>query len=333
MDDNLSNLKNFNFASEHNGVMCIASLLQEDQGTARQFRFTASMLAECFNASVDTIRRRIESLVNTGDLNETQNFVSLNVPNKNGNGAVKTTLYDLDVFNKLAMTYIDNPKAVQVRRAFNDILIKTETNSNVPQTYLEALKALVIALEEKEKSELRAQFEAEQKELAISQRDRAIATKAWIGSKREATSMATASKYKRENTKLIVENTNLKTENEEISTENNKLKDEAGFGKNYKQVKSIPWLRDYFDFRKKNFYSQCGKVLSAISLELNKSTFTKEKSEYNIKCYHVSVIEEFRRRLDAGVIFPKLRNYYKTKANYPYNTLFDMNASRKLTQF
>lgn len=324
--NSLIGVNNFDFNAEHNGVTCIASLSQEDQGTARQYRFTASMLSECFNASVDTIRRRIETLINTGDLNETQNFVSLNVPNKNGNGAVKTTLYDLDVFNKLAMTFIDNPKAVQVRRAFNDILVKHETKSNVPQTYLEALKALVIAVEEKEKAELQAQFEAEQKELAISQRDRAIATKAWIGSKREATSMATASKFKRENTKLVVENTTLKNENVEISSENDKLKDEAGRGKNYKQAKNIPWLKDYFNVRKNNFYSQCGKVLSDISKEMNRETLIYENNDYNVKCYHISVVEEFRRRLEAGVIFHKLKNYYKSKNNNnPHNdrTLFD----------
>ena len=187
------------------------------------------------------------------------------------------------------------------------------------------MKALVIAVEEKEKAELQAQFEAEQKALAISQRDRAIATKAWIGSKREATSMATASKFKRENTKLVVENTSLKNENVEISSENDKLKDEAGRGKNYKQAKNIPWLKEYFNVRKNNFYSQCGKVLSDISKELNKKPLVYENNDYNIKCYHISVIEEFKRRLEAGVIFAKLKNYYKTKENNLYNnrTLFD----------
>ena len=57
-----------------------------------------------------------------------------------------------------------------------------------PQDYLSALKALV-------ESE-------EQKQLAIQERDHAIATKAEIGSRREATAMSTASKYKRKAEKL-----------------------------------------------------------------------------------------------------------------------------------
>jgi len=58
----------------------------------------------------------------------------------------------------------------------------------LPQDYIQALESLLAA----KKSEV----------LAIEQRDHAIATKAQIGSKREATAMATASAAKRETAKL-----------------------------------------------------------------------------------------------------------------------------------
>lgn len=127
--NSLQPLSSFNFNAEHNGVQCIESLRPEDKGTERQFWFTAVMLCQVYECSTDTIRRRIETLVNTGDLNETQNCVSLNLPNQTGKGAVKTTLYDLTVFNKLAMTFIDNPRAVEMRKAFNDVLVKAETQA------------------------------------------------------------------------------------------------------------------------------------------------------------------------------------------------------------
>ncbi len=57
-----------------------------------------------------------------------------------------------------------------------------------PHDYLSALKALVVS--------------EEQKQIALQERDHAIATKAEIGSRREATAMATASKYKRKAEKL-----------------------------------------------------------------------------------------------------------------------------------
>ena len=62
----------------------------------------------------------------------------------------ETTIYDLTVLNKLAMTMIDNPIAVNVRKAFNDVIVQVETTGQynvqpvVPQTYLEALKTLMI---------------------------------------------------------------------------------------------------------------------------------------------------------------------------------------------
>ena len=87
--------------------------------------------------------------------------------------------------------------AMWISAAFNLKVINTfdavatgamQPQITTPQDYLSALKALV-------ESE-------EQKQLAIQERDHAIATKAEISSRREATAMSTASKYKRKAEKL-----------------------------------------------------------------------------------------------------------------------------------
>lgn len=169
-------------------------------------------------------------------------------------------------------------------------------------------------------------FEREQKELALRQRDEAVRTKYLFVEGRDAEMCGRVGGLTNANTQLREKNTKLTNENTTLTTENDKLKDEAGRGKNYKQAKNIPWLKDYFNVRKNNFYSQCGKVLSDISKEMNRETLIYENNDYNVKCYHISVVEEFRRRLEAGVIFHKLKNYYKSKNNNnPHNdrTLFD----------
>ena len=85
----------FNFNAKHNGEACIESLRPEDRGTERQFWFTVAMMCVIFECSADTIRRRVETLVNTGDIDETQNCVSLT--NVQAFGYNTTTLYNLNV--------------------------------------------------------------------------------------------------------------------------------------------------------------------------------------------------------------------------------------------
>ncbi|MCO8052403.1 ORF6N domain-containing protein [Proteus vulgaris] len=69
-----------------------------------------------------------------------------------------------------------------------DTYFGTRKNNNLPGNYIEALENLLKA--EKEKAVIAAE------------RDHAIETKAWIGNKRQATSMATASKAVREKNRL-----------------------------------------------------------------------------------------------------------------------------------
>lgn len=69
-----------------------------------------------------------------------------------------------------------------------DTYFGSRKNNSLPSNYIEALENLLKA--EKEKAVIAAE------------RDHAIETKAWIGNKREATSMATASKAVREKNRL-----------------------------------------------------------------------------------------------------------------------------------
>ena len=190
----------FDFNAKHNGEACIESLRPEDRGTERQFWFTIAMLCVIFECSADTIRRRVGTLVNTGDIDETQNCVSLT--NVQAFGYNTTTLYDLTVFNKLGMTFIDNQRAVEIRAKFNDVLVERETQAQ--PTIYDYARALIAekersdALEAQNKvleAELTSEKEAHEKDNEDFKTGLDIlnAQKAQIGSKREATAMATAS--------------------------------------------------------------------------------------------------------------------------------------------
>lgn len=192
-------IKNNSFIqSMHNDIQCIESLDPNDKGTSRQYWFTASMLANIFDISKDTVRRRIESLAEWGELTVTQNCVTVQM--QNNSGAISdVTLYDLHAFNKLAMD-LRTSAAREIKSKFSDILVEIETTGqynakNMPKSLPEALRAYADAIEAKEQ----ADKECERQRLIAEE---AIRTKAQIGTKREATAMNTASRLSKENTKL-----------------------------------------------------------------------------------------------------------------------------------
>ena len=122
-------IKNDSFIqSMHNDIQCIESLDPSDKGTSRQYWFTANMLANMFDISLNTAKNHIDSLIEWGALTVVKNLTT--VQTQNNAGAVNdTTLYDLEVFNKLAMD-LRTPAARMVKDKFNDILVKVETTGS-----------------------------------------------------------------------------------------------------------------------------------------------------------------------------------------------------------
>lgn len=109
-----------------------------------------------------------------------------------------------------------------------------------------------------------------------AERDDAIRTKAEIGSRREATAMATASAAVRKAAAL---------------------ENELGRGRDYKSVKGIPWFLDVFADTPAA-YSVAGRKLSELSRRLGYEIREVEDSRFgSVKAYHVDVIEAFRLAL------------------------------------
>lgn len=109
-----------------------------------------------------------------------------------------------------------------------------------------------------------------------AERDDAIRTKAEIGSRREATAMATASAAVRKAAAL---------------------ENELGRGRDYKAVKGIPWFLDVFADTPA-VYSVAGRKLSDMSRRMDYEIWEIGDSRFgSVKAYHVDVIEAFRLAL------------------------------------
>ena len=140
-------------------------------------------------------------------------------------GAVKTTLYNLNVLNQLAMVCIDNEKLNEVSCRFSDILSEVETTGSYsirkPDSYMienpiERAKRWIEETEEWQKALSDEETaHAETKALLAEEKEKVETlerTKSQIGDKKVATAMSTASAKSRECERLKKEVCKLKSE-------------------------------------------------------------------------------------------------------------------------
>lgn len=198
----------FNFNAVHNGEACIESLDPKDRGTERRFRFTRALLCTLLGVkSENTITNHVQALINRGVVTDVKNLTSVMLPDSLGRECVKTTLYDLKVFNYLVMR-LDTDQAWEKKAKFNDVLVERETGVTQAQTQPTIFDYARALIAEKERSDA---LEAQNKALQ-AERDEAIRTKAQIGDKKVASAMGTAGALSKKCDRLEKELDKVKSE-------------------------------------------------------------------------------------------------------------------------
>lgn len=189
----------------HNGINCIQKT--DAERPCDKIWFTAKQIEEWSGMSKTTLWRKLEILEDKGRISRVSDMKHVNVQTETG--AVKTSIYNLNVLNQLAMVCIESDVLNETAKKFSDILSEVETTGSygiqqkvLPNDYLTALKALVAAEEEKQQLALENKFITEQKELAEQQRDEAIRTKAYISDKKTATALGRVGGLVKENNYL-----------------------------------------------------------------------------------------------------------------------------------
>ena len=257
------------FGQKHNDIDC--ALCPTAKRACNRAWVTAKQIENWSEMPKKTLWRWLERLekarriASVSDMTQTPIQDSFGVPHE-------TTFYNLNVLNQLAMVCIDNEKLNEVSCKFSDILSEVETTGgygirtvddmiNDPDTAIRLLTQLKITRLQNKQLEM--------------ERDEAIRTKAMIGSKREATAMATASAKAREC---------------------EKLREQIGDSETYKRATAIPWLSEYFDIRNAGLYNSLAAQLKKIEASMPPEFAHKPTSDSrygSVKAYHIAVIERF----------------------------------------
>ena len=202
------------FGHTHNGVKC--AVCPTAKRACDRAWFSAKQIENWSEMSTMTLNRRLHDLEECERISRLSDLVNVDIPTETG--AVKTTLYNLNVLNQLAMVEMKNKVLNDTAKKFSDILSEVETtgsysvNQQQAQPMMlpnfcnpaEAARAWADLYEKNQAAEKRAltaetelsyEKEAHEKDNEDFRNGLDIinAQKAQIGSTREATAMATAS--------------------------------------------------------------------------------------------------------------------------------------------
>lgn len=222
--------------SNHNGINCIQKT--DAERPCDKIWFTVKQIEEWSGMCNRTLYNRLSELEECERISRLQDIANVDIPTETG--AVKTTIYNLNVLNQLAMVEMKNKVLNETAKKFSDILSEVETTGSygvaqkvLPKDYLTALKALVAAEEEKQQLivagkqlALENKFIAEQKALAEQQRDEAIRTKSYISDKKTATALGQVGG---------------------LVKENNRLKDNLYGNRNYRTIRAVASMNHLSD--------------------------------------------------------------------------------------
>lgn len=107
----------------HNNVPCIQKT--DAERPCDKVWFTAKQIEEWSGMTKGTLRNRLIDLEECKRISRGQDFNHVDIPTETG--AVKTTIYNLNVLNQLAMVEMKNKVLNETAKKFSDILSEVET--------------------------------------------------------------------------------------------------------------------------------------------------------------------------------------------------------------